>query len=79
MVDPENTQARARATRGYNQEGQQKRKQHHPDPAQGGTHGYPLCQRHRALNSLALDQYYQVVAETIGCSEILVWRWEERV
>ena len=71
MVDPENTRSWARSIRGYNRETEQQRTTHHPIPARGGTRGYPLWQRRRALRALdANNQYYRLAAKSIGCSKI---------
>ena len=76
--DPANTRSRARSTRGYHREVAQRRTTHHPNPARGGTRGYPLWQRYRVLDTLTIYQDYQFAADRIGCSHSSVRRWEQR-
>ena len=52
---------------------------HYPNPARGGTRGYPLCLRTKAINSLEREGSYQIVTCTTGCSTSSVRRWERRI
>ena len=79
LQDPASTRSRKRPKRGYHREVLQRRTNHHPNPALGGTRGYPLWQRYRALESLNNRRNYQIAAATVGCHEIYVRGWEVRV
>ena len=79
MPDQANLRARARSLRGYHREVAQRRTTHHPNPARGGTRGYPLWQRYQALQTLGEYQDYRTAADRIGCHSSSVRRWEYRV
>ena len=78
-MDPANTRASARSFRGLDRELNQTRTDNHPHPHNGGSRGYALWQRVRALNSLLLYQDYDIAAQSIGCHPISVRRWEQRL
>ena len=65
VLDPAITRSHARSTRGYRRELGVERTGNHPNPARGGTRGYPLWQRQQALGALAHYGSYQIAADTI--------------
>ena len=51
-----------------------------PDPSKGGTRGFPLWLRQRAIDRLhMMDGSYMLAAETANCSVRSIRRWEERI
>ena len=78
-MDPANTRAAARSQRGLPRELEIDRTENYSHPRRGGTRGYPLWQRIRALQTLVLTNSYELAAESIGCSPVSVRRWEERL
>ena len=77
VLDPANTRSRARFSRGYHREVDQRITSYHPNPALGGTRGSPMWQRIWALATLAHYGDYQTTADTIGCASCSVRQWEE--
>ena len=73
-IRPSKHMIRGKIKKGYHREVLQKWTSHHPHPAFGGTRGYPLWQRQRALESLNNQHNYQIAEDTIGCHEISVRR-----
>ena len=78
-MDPTNTRASSRSLRGLDRELNQTRTDNHPHPHNGGSRGYTLWQRVRALNSLLIYQDYAIASQSIGCHPISVRRWEQRL
>ena len=60
-------------------ENQRLRTGHYPNPARGGTRGYPLWLCTKAMNSLEREGSYQIAARTTGCSTSSVRRWARRI
>ena len=77
--DPANTRATTRSKLGLMRENERLRTGHYPNPARGGTRGYPLWLRTKAINSLEREESYQIAACTTGCSTSSVRRWARRI
>ena len=77
--DPANTRAITRSRLGLMRETQRFRTGHYPNPARGGTRGYPLWLRTKAINSLDRIGSYRGAALLTGCSTSSVRRWERRI
>ena len=67
VKDPAITRSNTRSTRGYVRELEVPRTNNHPNPARGGSQGYPLWQRRHALEVLRIYGSYQITADSIGC------------
>jgi len=77
--DPANTRATTRSKLGLVRENQRLRTGHYPNPARGGTRGYPLWLRTKAMNTLEREGSYHIAARTTGCSTSSVRRWARRI
>ena len=77
--DPAIIRARSRSERGLSRELTQNRTLNPPMPSRGGTRGFPVWQRLRALENLADHGDYGLAADRVGCHPISVRRWERRV
>ena len=77
--DPAIIRARSRSERGLSRELTQARTLNPPLPSRGGTRGFPIWQRLRALECLAEYGDYELAADRVGCSPLSVRRWERRV
>ena len=77
--DPADTRAITRSKLGLARERQRFRTSHYPNPARGGTRGYPLWLRTKAINALEREHNYLSTARTAGCSTSSVRRWERRI
>ena len=78
-MDPANTRAQSRSDRGLEREREQLRTSNPPHPSRGGTRGYPIWQRIRALDSYDINLSYAEAADRIGCSQRSVLRWQSRL
>ena len=77
--DPAATRAITRSRLGLTRETQRFRTGHYPNPARGGTRGYPLWLRTIAINVLNENRNYTLAAQRIHCSTSSVRRWERRI
>ena len=77
--DPANTRALARSRLGLARETQIYRTGHYPNPARGGTRGYPLWIRTKAINLIETHGSIPVAARIIGCSTSSLKRWRRRI
>ena len=78
-MDPANDRASARSLRGLPRELKTDRADNYPHPRNGGTRGYPLWSRIRALNVLLDTGNYELSAASIGCHPLSVRRWEQQL
>ena len=78
-MDPANNRARERSLRGLERELEEERTQNYPPPRNGGSRGYPLWVRVRAMHVLRMTNDYDMAAECVGCHPISIRRWEERL
>jgi len=77
--DPANTRAKARSRLGLARETRMFRTSHYPNPARGGTHGYPLWLRTKALNLIETHGSVRDAARISGCSASSLRRWQYRI
>ena len=74
MEDPTNIRASYQSKRRLPRETIQKRINHPPDSSSGGTHGFSIWKRQRALAELHITANYYLAADRIGCLAISVQR-----
>lgn len=79
MDDPAITRAKSRAELGLGRETTQTRTLLAPNPSIGGTRGFRVEERERALLALDEHQDYDLASETVGCCADSVRRWERRL
>ena len=77
--DPADTRAITRSRLGLTRETQRFRTGHYPNPARGGTRGYPLWLRTIAIDILNESRSYILASQRIHCSTSSIRRWERRV
>ena len=77
-TDPANARANARACLGLTRELQQNRTKNPPDPAKGGSTGYPLWLRQKALITYNQTGSVDAAADRVGCSVDSLYRWIAR-
>ena len=78
-MDPANNRAREQSLRGLERELEEEMTNNHPPSRNGGSRGYPLWVRVRAMQVLMITHDYDTAAECVGCHPISVRRWEERL
>ena len=78
-MDAADNRAVTRSARGLDRELLQDRSLNYPHPRNGGSRGYPLWQRIRALDMMWGYNDYELAANAIGCHPISVRRWEQRI
>ena len=77
-TDPANARANASACLGLPRELQQFRTKNLPDPALGGSSGYPLWLRRKALTIYNQTGSVDAAANRAGCSNRSIHRWITR-
>ena len=77
-TDPANARAKARACLGLTRELQQFRTLNAPDPSVGGSSGYPLWLRQKALITYNQTGSVGLAAIRAGCSHQSIYRWINR-
>ena len=78
-MDYANGRALARSHLGLSREIETNRSENYPHPARGGSRGYALWERRRALDVLERSGSRSTAATSIGCCVRSLTRWEDRV
>ena len=77
--DPANTRATTLSRLGLSRKTQIYHTGHYPNPARGGTRGYPLWLCTKAINLIETHGSIRVAARIIDCSTSSLRRWQHRI